>query len=527
MSGPDVSRGLSEMQSSTRNIVATLDEYEKFEGRLELTSNLPQERKSAEITRGRIKDVMHLVHEYVLNDGLSRIKEICLPRSLSALIGPQQKFFLLANHPILCGLYGFRMKIKFQRVTIQTYKWQELLLATIHLYNAFSIEGGLIPYWKRMEDLLRLWGKKSFFRAEPPSEFHQAYRYLQHEKGVPLGALAPNSRVQAGRTWQPPRDSNKFRYTGPFDQLITLFYGEQSVDERSSVDHFRVLLDNAQDNKEKSESQDDLSGPQTFKEQIQRLFLANEEKLNFNLIYMYRLCARLLRNLAAQSSDEFKWRRELKGGIELWFHAVDFPMWILEDINSKNPDTRMSGSSKLDDARMYTARFVGVVEQLEATGYLPNSTHSAVTEESCHLQANDEGGSNAVTREDGPILPGDTNTDVAINQEENEHPISGDSVKVGDSAVTPTDGSEAEGSVHDVRIESQNPLVKLHKVIADEPGWKRYYFPRIKGHPTAAKRAEIKAEVQVVYLNDPSDYGKQWVESTVDQIWAYRGAEEA
>ena len=527
MSGPDVSRGLSEMQSSTRNIVATLDEYEKFEGRLELTSNLPQERKSAERTRGRIKDVMHLVHEYVLNDGLSRIKEICLPRSLSALIGPQQKFFLLANHPILCGLYEFRMKINFQRVTIQTYKWQELLLGTIHLYNAFSIEGGFIPYWKRMEDLLRLWGKKSFFRAEPPSDFHQAYRYLQHEKGVPLGALAPNSRVQAGRTWQPPRDFNKFRYTGLFDQLITLFYGEQSVDERSSVDHFRVLLDNAQDNKEKSESQDDLSGPQTFKEQIHGLFLANEEKLNFDLIYMYRLCARLLRNLAARSSNELKRRWEHKGGIELWSHAVEFPLCVLEDIISIYPDTNLSGYSKLGEARRYTTVFVGVVERLEAGGHLPNFTHSPVTGETCDLQADDGEGLNTVTKEDGPILPGDTNTDVAINQEENEHPNSGDSVKVGDSAVTPTDGSEAEGSVHHVRIESQNPLVKLHKVIADEPGWKRYYFPSSKGHPTAAKRAEIEAEVQAVYPNDPSDYGKQWVESTVDQIWAYRGAEEA
>lgn len=526
MSGPDVSRGLSEMQSSTRNIVATLDEYERFEGRLELTSNLPRQRKSAEMTLLQIGGVMHLVREYVLDDGLSRIKEICFPRSLSALIGPQQKCFLLANHPILCGLYEFRMKTHFQRVTMITHKWQELLLAAVHLYKAFSIEDGLIPHWERMEELLRIWDTRSFFGGAPPSDFHQAYRYLQHEKGVPLSALAPNARVQAGRTWQPPRDFNRFRYTGPFDQLITLFYGEQSVDERSSVDHFRVLLDKAQDHKEKSGSQDDISGPQTFKERIHGLFLANEEKLNFNLIYMYRLCARLLRNLAAKYSDELKRRWEHKGGIELWSHAVEFPLCVLEDIISIYPDTNLSGYSKLDDARMYTARFVGVVEQLEAIGYLPNSAHSAVTEESYHLQANDGGGSNAVTREDGPILREDTNTDVDINQEENEHPPSSDSAKVGESAVRPTDGSEAEGSVHDVRIESQNPLDKPHQVIADEPGWKRYYFPRTNGKPTAAKRAEIKAEVQAVYPNDPSDYGKQWVESTVDQIWAYRGAEE-
>lgn len=511
------------MQSSTRNIVATLDEYKRFEGRLELTSNLPQERKSAEMTLLLIGDVMHLVREYVLDDGLSRIKEICFPPSLSALIGPQQKCFLLTNHPILCGLYEFRMKTQFQRVTMITYKWQDLLLATVHLYNAFSIKGGLIPSWDRMEELLRIWDTRSFFAGAPPSEFHQAYRYLVHEKGVPLDALAPTSRVKAGRTWPAPRDFNRFRYTGPFDQLITLFYGEQSVDERSSVEHFRVLLDK----EKRSKSQDDISGPWAFKEQLHGLLVANEEKLNFNLIYMYRLCARLLRNLAARSSDEFKWRRELKGGIELWSHAVDFPLWVIGDINSIYLDTRMSAFSKLDDAGIYTRVFVGVVEHLEAIGYLPNSTHSPLTEESCHLQANDEGGVNAVTREDGPILCGDTNTDVDINQEENEHPTSSDSARVGESALRRTDGSEVEGTVHDVRIESQNPLVKPHKVIADEPGWKRYYFPRINGKPTAARRAEIKAEVQAVYLNDPSDHGNEWVESTVDQIWAYRGAEEA
>ena len=515
------------MQSSTRNIVATLDEYKRFEGRLEHTSNLPRERKSAEMTLLLIGNVMHLVREYVLDDGLARIKEICFPPSLSALIGPQQKCFLLANHPILCGLYEFRMKTQFQRLTMVTYKWQELLVATVHLYKAFSIKGGLVPSWERMEELLRIWDIRSFFVGAPPSEFDQAYRYLLYEKGVPLEALAPTARVKAGQTWQAPRDFNKFRYTALFDHLITLFYGEQTVNKRSSVEHFRLLLVKAQDDKEKSQSQDDLSGPQTFKEQLHGLFGANEERLNFNLIYMYRLCARLLRNLAARFSDELKWRREYKGGIELWSHAVDFPMRVLEDVNSVYLDTRLSGFFNLEVARNYTSVFVGVVERLEARGYLPSFTHSPVTEETCHSQADDGGRLITATKEDGPILYGDTNTDADISQEEDELPTSSDSARVGESAVRPIDGSDAEGSVHDVRMESQNPLIKPHEVIADKPGWKRYYFPRIKGNPTAAKRAEIKAEVQAVFPNDLSDYNSEWVESTINQIWAYRGAEEA
>ena len=523
MSGPDVSRGLSEMQSSTRNIVATLDEYRRFEGRLELASNLPQQRKSAEITLLQIKGVMHLVREYVLDDGLSRIKEISFPPSLSALIGPRQKYFLLANHPISCGLYDFRMKNHFQNITMNTYKWQELLIATIHLYNAFSIKGGLLPSWERMEDLLRIWEKKSFFVGQPPSEFDQAYRYLLYEKGVPIDALAPTSRVKPGRTWQAPRKFNKFHYTPSFDHLIGFFYGAESVDERYPVEHLRLLLVK----EEKAKSQDDISGPWAFKEQLHGLLVANEEKLNFNLLYMYRLCARLLRNLAARSGDEFKWRSEYKGGIQLWTHAVEFPLWVLADIISVYDDTTMSGYSKLDDARIYTSVFVGVVERLEAIGYLPNFTHSPVTEETCHLKADEEEGLSTVTKEDGPILRGDTNTDVDINQEEKEHLISSDSATVGESAVKHTDGSEAEGSVHDVKIESQNPFIKPHKVVSDEPGWKRYYFPRTKSSPTAAKRAEIKAKLQAVYLYAPSDYDNEWVELTIDHIWAYRGAEEA
>lgn len=523
------------MQSSARNIVATLEEYKRLESRPDLTSNQPQARKAAELRLTNIEGVLDLVLENVLDDRISRIKRVCFPPSLSILIGPQQEYFLLANHPILCGRYEFLMKAQFQNVAMITASWQDVLLGAAHLYNAcrieddfpdwWHIEGGLQTSWGRMDEMLRVWGNESLFMTKRPSDFGSALRHFGLRLGAPVDAFARTSR----RSEVPlilPRDFNKFRYTRSFDHLIAFSLKEQSVDERPSVEHLRLLLvHEAQDQKGRSGSQDELSGPLIFREQLNGLFAANEEKLNFNLIYMYRLCARLLRNLAARSGDAFKWRREHKGGFELRRHASYFPVSVLEDVNNRADfGTQLSGFITLADAGNYINVFARVVERLEASGYLPNSMHSPVTEETCQLRAGDEEGFDAVTKEDGLIVRGDTKTDIDISQKGKEHPTSTDSAAAGEPATVHTDRPEAEGSIHDGRNETQNPLIRPHRVVPDEPGWKRYYFPRINSSPTAAKRAEIKAEVEAIYqYND----GDAWVEGTVDQIWAYRGAEEA
>lgn len=123
---------------------------------------------------------------------------------------------LLKNHPILCGMYLYRMKWGFQDVSMGIVNSTQGILTAAHLYNCLREEELLTSIWKDMEVVLMLQQREKLLLTKS----YRKRTYLDHVAlcaGLSATELAPDSRRAK------PKNSDNRRQLKNNTPLLSMF----------------------------------------------------------------------------------------------------------------------------------------------------------------------------------------------------------------------------------------------------------------------------------------------------------------
>ncbi|KAI4174355.1 MAG: hypothetical protein LQ346_008245 [Caloplaca aetnensis] len=112
------------------------------------------------------------------------------PRILNA-----EPHALLRHNPLLCGLYEFALKARFQELSISFVNNWKSIVTVSHLYNALRQEKLLGRPWKDMEIAIMFQGCEAFFVGNKPSNLEQYERRFMLRVGISSAAYASNRRT--------------------------------------------------------------------------------------------------------------------------------------------------------------------------------------------------------------------------------------------------------------------------------------------------------------------------------------------
>lgn len=108
-----------------------------------------------------------------------------------------EPFRLLRQYPLLCGLFMFALKTRFQEVGVAFCNAWGSLLYTGHLYNAARQEKMLSKCWKDMELLIMLQSPEKFFVGNRPQGLEEYLKRFLLSMGYSATAFASNRRRNA------------------------------------------------------------------------------------------------------------------------------------------------------------------------------------------------------------------------------------------------------------------------------------------------------------------------------------------
>ena len=105
-----------------------------------------------------------------------------------------ESFQLLKQHPVLCGLQSYKLKMRYQAVSIGLVNAWGSIMYSAQLYNAIRQEKLLPQIWKDMELLISLHGQNAFFVGDPPKGLEEYLRRFTLSMGFSATMLAANRR---------------------------------------------------------------------------------------------------------------------------------------------------------------------------------------------------------------------------------------------------------------------------------------------------------------------------------------------
>ncbi|KAL8740380.1 MAG: hypothetical protein Q9184_008498, partial [Pyrenodesmia sp. 2 TL-2023] len=102
---------------------------------------------------------------------------------------------LLKSNPLLCGLFEFALKARFQELGIAFVNHWKSIVSVAHLYNALRQEKLLARPWKDMEIAIKFQGCEAFFVGNKPSNVGEYERRFMLRVGISSSAYASNRRT--------------------------------------------------------------------------------------------------------------------------------------------------------------------------------------------------------------------------------------------------------------------------------------------------------------------------------------------
>lgn len=112
--------------------------------------------------------------------------------------GPEpEPFRLLKQYPLLCGLYSFALKVRYQEIGMAFANAWGSVLYTGHLYNAVRQEKLSSRLWKDMELLIALQSSESMFVGNAPKGLEEYLKRYLLSMGYSATAFASNRRRNA------------------------------------------------------------------------------------------------------------------------------------------------------------------------------------------------------------------------------------------------------------------------------------------------------------------------------------------
>ena len=151
-----------------------------------------------------------------------------------------EKHALLKRYPVLCGLFLYAIKIRFQEVSIAFANAWGSILFTSHLYNAVHQEKFLSKAWRDVEMLIALQSTETMFTGDLPHG-HDAYfkRFLLC-MGYSSTNFASNRRNQNTSSVS-VRGPKSLSELSPVAKLLSDRYCENASRQNWTMDALKVL----------------------------------------------------------------------------------------------------------------------------------------------------------------------------------------------------------------------------------------------------------------------------------------------
>lgn len=128
--------------------------------------------------------VIQFIKKWTQDD---EIANLCLPVG-AKVYGPVRppSYRLLRNHPLLCGLFCFSIKLQLQRQGLQCSHLYGAARYAAHLYNAIRQEGLCNEKWEKMERLLEIHPPQEVFLGSRPTSIEACDISLKLCRGKPV-----------------------------------------------------------------------------------------------------------------------------------------------------------------------------------------------------------------------------------------------------------------------------------------------------------------------------------------------------
>ena len=190
----DVVRGLSELRASGTHAASTLKEYFATSKTFE---NWPAQNEEV------VRRINKFVDSWIVQDAFGTAK-----RKLyrSVVLPPDEPFSLFSRHPLLCGLFQFRLYLLLQDGGISlTTAWGSILYVA-HLYEACRQGGYLQQIWPDMEMIMDIHTREQIFSGRVPQTAKESLKCMSLMLGAsssefctghPLGRR-PSKAVEEG-----------------------------------------------------------------------------------------------------------------------------------------------------------------------------------------------------------------------------------------------------------------------------------------------------------------------------------------
>lgn len=274
--------------------------------------------------------------------------------------GPGKPFYLLSQHPMLCGLFKFAITLKHQQGGMVKANEQGIVLAAAHLYNAAQQDGSLSTPWVTMDDLITLWNPEQIYFGPKPEEPEAWYKRYLLVQGIPAEYLAKNRRTRKHIT--PSKRGYKRGYKEPFQYppfmwtLLERYCKTEPQSPGMTMEEVELLLSKRNHDQEYAGSRSNRLRNQWDKSHrlspvqlldVLRDWIAEEEpEMQFNYFGIYKHCLGLLRSLVRAMREHFElWLGSQLGDINRAAYAL--PQFIFGLCISLNSSDRGVGKAML------------------------------------------------------------------------------------------------------------------------------------------------------------------------------------
>ena len=178
----NVARGLSELQTSGTQIASSLKEYHRLNRPVAFAQR-------PDFFMGKLQE---LIDNWVLGDAYDHFKYGALELSDP---DPTESFALFKRHPVLCGLFQFKLYSYAQYISLDLVNtwWSVLNLA--HLYQACRQGGHLKQIWPDMELVMDIHTHERMFAGRIPQTPAESLKCLELMLGVSPVNFARDSRL--------------------------------------------------------------------------------------------------------------------------------------------------------------------------------------------------------------------------------------------------------------------------------------------------------------------------------------------
>ncbi|CAJ2503528.1 Uu.00g109220.m01.CDS01 [Anthostomella pinea] len=188
LNGQNLHKGFSDLNGMADSYVIRVRDYFQYRRHIRGAKDDWHKDNDPQVLKLIKYANQHIKRDSVWLDTLARCKQN--PDKFNIM---QKPFFLLKNHPWLCGMMGYWMQESYRLFDYSFAGSYMSILGRAHMYNATLIQG-LADKWDDKEFLIQIQGEERFFLTRRPTSSEDVLVRFQLAIGMSMQALAKNRR---------------------------------------------------------------------------------------------------------------------------------------------------------------------------------------------------------------------------------------------------------------------------------------------------------------------------------------------